>query len=323
MLTDGFENFDLMILIENIDDISEPYRNAAVTIGNFDGVHIGHQALFHQVIEKADDMHGVSVAITFEPHPLRVLTENSHPPLITLYEQKVELIERAGLDVLICIPFTREFAAISARSFVKDLLIDRVGMKAVVVGKDYTFGRNREGNLDLLRRLGEELGFRVFVLDWIKGANSLEARSSSTRIRDLVHKGDMEAARKLLGRHYQIRGTVETGRNRGGKLLGFPTANIKLYDELCPKSGVYAVVVECEDGERFKGVANIGYSPTFEDNIFTVEVHILDFDRNIYGQKIRVNFIRRVRDEKKFSGLSELSSQIKRDVEKARKIVSL
>ena len=312
-----------MELIENIQTISEPYQNAVVTIGNFDGVHIGHQALFHQVIEKAEEIEGVSVAITFDPHPLRVLTKNGYPPLITLYEQKLELIERAGLDVLICIPFTKEFAAVSARSFVKDILVDRVGMKAVVVGKDYTFGKKREGNLALLKELGEQLDFKVFVLDWIKGADSLEARSSSTRIRDLVREGKMEKARKLLGRYYQIRGTVETGRNRGGKLLGFPTANIKLYDELCPKTGVYAVTVECQDGRKFKGVANIGYSPTFDDHVFTVEVHILDFHENIYNQKIRVNFIRRIRDEKKFSGISELSDQIKKDVETAREILSL
>ncbi len=314
---------EIMELIENIQAISEPFNNAVVTIGNFDGVHIGHQALFHQVIERAEEIEGVSVAITFEPHPLRVLAKNGYPPLITLYEQKLELVEKAGLDVLICIPFTKEFASVSARSFVKDILVDRVGMKAVVVGKDYTFGKQREGNLALLQELGEEFDFKVFVLDWIKGAGSAEARSSSTRIRDLVREGKMEKARKLLGRNYQIRGIVESGRNRGGKLLGFPTANIKLYDELCPKTGVYAVTVESQDGRKFKGVANIGYSPTFDDHVFTVEVHILDFNENIYNQKIRVNFINRIRDEKKFAGISELSDQIKKDVETAREILSL
>jgi riboflavin kinase / FMN adenylyltransferase len=312
-----------MRIFENLETITAPFENAVVTIGNFDGVHIGHQALFHEVIEKADEIDGTSVAITFEPHPLRILTKNSYPPLITLYEQKLELIEKAGLDVLICIPFTREFANISAQFFIKDILIDRIGMKAVVVGKDYSFGKNREGNLDLLNILGQKYGFKVFVLDWIRGAALIEARSSSTRIRDLVKEGQMEKAQKLLGRHYQIRGTVIGGRNRGGKLLGFPTANINIYDELCPRTGVYAVTVELEDGRKLKGVANIGYSPTFEDRIFTVEVHILDFEDNIYNQKIKVNFIQRIRDEKKFSGVSELSAQIKKDVETAREIISL
>jgi riboflavin kinase / FMN adenylyltransferase len=176
-----------MQIFENLETISTPFKNAVVTIGNFDGVHIGHQALFHEVIERADEIGGTTVAMTFEPHPLRVLTKNSYPPLITLYEQKVELIERAGLDVLICVPFTKEFADISAQSFIKDILIDRIGMKAVVVGKDYSFGKNREGNLDLLNTLGQKYGFKVFVLDWIKGATSIEDRSSSTVIRDLGH----------------------------------------------------------------------------------------------------------------------------------------
>lgn len=312
-----------MLIFDNLETISTPFKNAVVTIGNFDGVHIGHQALFHEVIERADEIGGTTVAMTFEPHPLRVLSNNSHPPLITLYEQKVELIERAGLDVLICVPFTKEFAGISAQSFIKDILIDRIGMKAVVVGKDYSFGKNREGNLELLNSMGQKFGFKVFVLDWIKGATSFEARSSSTRIRDLVMEGQMEKAQKLLGRHYQIRGTVISGRNRGGKLLGFPTANINLYDELCPKTGVYAVNVELEDGRRLKGVANIGYSPTFEDRVFTVEVHLLDFNDNIYNQKIRINFIHRIRDEKKFSGIAELAAQIKKDVQTARDIITL
>ncbi len=313
----------IMKLICDINDITEPFENAVITIGNFDGVHIGHQALFHQVIEKADELGGVSIAMTFEPHPLRVLPNTSPPPMITLYEQKVELIERAGLDVLICLPFTNEFASIPAESFIKELLLDRIGMKAIVVGKDYTFGKNREGNLELLVQLGHKYGYKVHVLDWIKGAMAIETRSSSTRIRELVHDGEMERAQKLLGRFYQIRGTVVEGRDRGGKLLGFPTANIKLYDELCPKNGVYAVTVECENGSKHKGVANIGYSPTFDDNVFTVEVFILDFDKNIYGQKIRVNFIQRIRDEKKFTNISELSGQIEKDVKAARKRISL
>lgn len=312
-----------MQIFENLESIASPFKNAVVTIGNFDGVHIGHQALFHEVIKIADKMDGTSVAITFEPHPLRVLTKNNHPPLITLYEQKLELIEKSGLDVLVCVPFTREFAAVSATSFIRDILMDRIGMKAVVVGKDYTFGKNREGNLDLLKELGDQYGFEVFVLDWIKGANTVESRSSSTIIRELVMEGQMEKAETLLGRNYQIRGTVISGRNRGGKTLGFPTANIKLYDELCPKTGVYAVTVELEDGRKLKGVANIGYSPTFNDHVFTVEVHILDFNESIYNQKIRANFIRRIRDEKKFSDISELSAQIKKDVKTAQNILSL
>ncbi|BBO80217.1 riboflavin biosynthesis protein [Desulfosarcina ovata subsp. sediminis] len=310
-----------MKIIQDINSITEPFKSAVITIGNFDGVHIGHQALFHEVIERADAMDGTAVAITFDPHPIRVITNNGHPPLITLNEQKTELIEKAGIDVLICIPFTMEFAALSARTFVEEVLIRRIGMKAIVVGEDYTFGNNREGNVELLKRFGEEMGFSVVVADWIQSVREKNARISSTSIRQLVMEGDVISASRMLGRNYQIRGTVAHGRDRGGRLLGIPTANIILQDELCPKLGVYAVIVEC-DGKRYQGVANIGFSPTFGDHIFTVEVHILDFNQNIYDQRIMVDFVQRLRNEKKFSGIDELIEQIRQDIIDARKILA-
>jgi riboflavin kinase/FMN adenylyltransferase len=310
-----------MKVFNHLDQIIEPFKHAVITIGNFDGVHIGHQALFHEAIEKAEAIGGTSVAMTFDPHPLRVMKQNNHPPLITLYEQKSELMERTGIEVLICVPFTREFAAQTAEQFVRDLLVQKIGMKAIVVGQDYSFGKNRQGDLELLKSFGPEYGFEVIVAGWIKSARALAERISSTRIRQLVADGRMEHAEKMLGRHYQIRGKVVTGRDRGGKLLGIPTANINLHDELCPKTGIYAVTVECE-GKQHRGVANIGYSPTFEDHEFTVEVHILDFSDNIYGKKIRVNFIKRIRDEKKFSDISELIAQIKLDIAAAYEILA-
>lgn len=310
-----------MELVENIDKIEKPYKNAVITIGNFDGVHIGHQALFHEVIEKADTIGGTSIVMTFDPHPVRVLKQNGHLPLITLNEQKIELIENSGIDVLICIQFNKAFAAISAKEFIEDLLLKCIGMKAIVVGKDYTFGRNREGNLELLQTYADNLGFEVIIADWVQTSKGLPNRISSTRTRELVMAGEVAEAKKLLGRYYQIRGVVTTGRNRGGRLLGFPTANITLHDELCPKNGVYAVTVDCME-KKYLGVANIGYSPTFDDGVFSVEVHILDFNENIYGQKIRVNFVQRIRDEIKFSDITELSDAIRKDIEKARKILS-
>jgi riboflavin kinase/FMN adenylyltransferase len=310
-----------MEVFNHLDQIIEPFKNAVITIGNFDGVHIGHQALFHEAIEKAVTIGGTSVAMTFEPHPLRVMKPNDHPPLITLYEQKAELIERSGIDVLICVPFTREFAAQSAEQFVRDLLVQKIGMKAIVVGQDYSFGKNREGDLDLLKSFAPQYGFEVIVAAWIKSARALTERISSTKIRELVMDGQMERAEKMLGRNYQIRGKVVAGRDRGGKVLGIPTANINLHDELCPKTGIYAVTVECE-GNQHRGVANIGYSPTFEDHVFTVEVHIFDFNANIYGKKIRVNFIKRIRDEKKFANISELIHQIKLDIAAAKEILA-
>lgn len=309
-----------MQLIESIDQITKPFANAVITIGNFDGVHIGHQALFREVIERAELLRGTSIAMTFEPHPLRVLTDQRNPPLITLYEQKKELIEKVGLDVLICIPFSREFAEMSATAFVEDLLVKRIGIKAVVVGKDYSFGRNREGDIPMLRALGERLGFEVIIADWIHSSKASQSRISSTRIREMVSEGQVYDARRMLGRYYQIRGVVVRGRNRGGKLLGFPTANIELQDELCPKTGIYAVTVEW-NAQQYPGVANIGYSPTFDDHLFTVEVHIMDFQDDIYGKKIKVNFVKRIRDEIKFPSLEALSDQIREDVKTAKAIL--
>jgi riboflavin kinase/FMN adenylyltransferase len=310
-----------MLHIQNLSDISHPFKRAVVTIGNFDGVHIGHQALFYEVIERSHVMDGTSIAITFEPHPLRVLKKDSSPPLITMFEQKVELIERSGMDVLISIPFTLEFAAISARSFVEDLLVRRIGMKAIVVGEDYAFGKNREGNIALLNSLAPRLGFEVIVTGMIRTLQGTLERISSTAIRELVQAGEMPHACRMLGRHFQIRGTVVAGRDRGGKLLGFPTANLKLDDELCPRAGIYAVTVETQ-GRLLQGVANIGYSPTFDDFQFTVEVHILDFKKMIYGQRIRVNFIKRIRDEMKFPSLAALREQIAEDAQTARQLLT-
>jgi len=310
-----------MKLIENIEEIDTPFHNAVITIGNFDGVHIGHQALFHTVMEQADMRNGTAIAMTFEPHPIRVLKNNGHPPLITPYAQKIELIGKSGIDVLICVPFTRKFAAITAKEFVLDVLLERVGVQAIVVGKDYTFGKNREGNLNLLKSYAEAFDFELIVVDWIPVSNNISPRISSTRIRELLIDGKVSEAHNLLGRYYQISGIVSPGRNRGGKLLGFPTANIKLKEELYPKNGIYAVTVDCL-GEKRQGVANIGYSPTFDDNELTVEVHILDFNEDLYGQSINVKFIERIRDEIKFSGIDALSKQIAGDVLKARDVLT-
>ena len=310
-----------MKLIENLEEIVNPFHNAVITIGNFDGVHIGHQALFHTVMEEADMRKGTAIAMTFEPHPIRVLKNNGHPPLITPYPQKIELIATSGIDVLICVPFTREFAAITAKEFVLDVLLGRMGIQAIVVGKDYTFGKNREGNLNLLKSYAEAFDFEVIVVDWIPVSNNTSSRISSTRIRELLLDGKVSEAHNLLGRYYQVSGIVSPGRNRGGKLLGFPTANIKLKEELYPKNGIYAVTVDCL-GKNYQGVANIGYSPTFDDNELTVEVHILDFDKDLYGQSINVKFIERIRDEIKFSGISALSQQIAQDVLRARDILT-
>ncbi|MEJ5359904.1 MAG: bifunctional riboflavin kinase/FAD synthetase [Desulfobacterales bacterium] len=309
-----------MRLIQDLSEIAAPFPNAVITIGNFDGVHIGHQALFYEVIERAHNIGGTSIAMTFEPHPLRVLRDDLAPPLITLWEQKAELIERSGIDVLICIPFTRRFAAMSARSFVRDILVAKIGMKVIVLGEDYAFGRNREGNVALLQEMAPEFGFEVVVTSLVRTVQGIPQRISSTAVRELVQAGEMQQACKMLGRNFQIRGTVVPGRDRGGKLLGYPTANLDVQNELRPKTGIYAVTVETRFGHHL-GVANIGYSPTFDDHQYTVEVHILDFHESLYGERIRVNFVKRLRDEEKFSSLEALKRRIAADIEEARRIL--
>ena len=194
-------------------------------------------------------------------------------------------------------------------------------MRAIVVGEDYAFGKNRQGNIELLKSLAPQLGYEVVVTSMVRTVRGMSERISSTAIRELVLAGKMEQACKMLGRHFQVRGTVVPGRDRGGRLLGVPTANLALEDELRPKSGIYAVTVEVR-GKPYKGVANIGYSPTFDDRQFTVEVHILDFNESIYGEKIRVNFVRRLRDETKFEGIDALRRQIETDIDAARRVFS-
>lgn len=309
-----------MKLIENIKDIKEPLNNSVITIGNFDGVHKGHQAIFHQAIKKAKKIKGISIVITFDPHPLRALGQPG-PPLITRRDQKIELIKLAKIDYLLCLPFTKEFAQTPPKDFIYNFLLARLGMKAIIVGPDTLFGKDRKGDISLLKTEGKKAEFSVLVPDWINDTKTSNERISSTKIRKLVMDGQVKDIPEYLGRFYQIRGKVIKGRNRGGSQLGFPTANIKLHDELCPKFGVYAVEVECTKG-KFSGVANIGYSPTFEDHMFTIEVHILDgFSSDIYDTRIRVNIIERLRDEKKFSDIKDLSLQITKDIEKTKEIL--
>jgi riboflavin kinase/FMN adenylyltransferase len=256
--------------------------------------------------------------MTFNPHPIRVFDSSNGPPLITPHEQKVQLIEDAGIDVFIVVEFTREFAQMTAHDFVHDIIHKKIGARAVVVGPDYRFGNKREGDIPFLSQMGRRLDFEVHVITDLT-VNGREVSSST--IREFVMAGDFKKARKMLGRDYQVAGRVIEGRDRGGRLLGFPTANLQLIDELTPKPGVYATEVFI-DGQRYEGATNIGYSPTFKNGAFSVETHILDFSGDIYGKIIQVRFVERLRDEKTFSGPEELSAQISKDVQRARKVLA-
>lgn len=305
-----------MNIIHDLNELTEPLRNPVLTIGNFDGVHKGHLALFAKVLERAKAINGQSVVMTFDPHPIKVMSPGNGPPLITPIEQKLELISNAGIEVILCLPFSFEFASMPAEDFVRDVLMDRIGVKEIVVGYDYSFGNKRQGNVSLLREMGNTLGFRVHVTGPI---HLDDAVISSTSIRRFVQQGNLVDAKKFLGRDYQIGGTVVKGKGRGGRLLGFPTANLKPIDELIPKRGVYAVIVRIDDKD-YCGVTNIGYNPTFGDDTLSVETHILDFSENIVGRKIKVRFIQRLRDEMTFGDVKELSDRIAQDIEQAREL---
>ncbi len=305
-----------MTFISDLDQLGEPLTNPVLTIGNFDGMHKGHLALFDKVKERARSIKGQSAVMTFEPHPIKVMMEGNGPPLITPTRQKLRLIEETGIDVIFCIPFTREFAAISARDFVKDILLDKIGIKELVVGYDYTFGRGREGNIELLKEMGNHLGFEVHVMDPVRINHTLV---SSTSIRNMIRDGNLKEAKELLGRDYQVSGTVVRGKNRGDRLLGFSTANLDLVDELIPKRGVYAVKVHIDD-QTYYGLTNIGYNPTFGEGVFSVETHILDLSRDLLGKTIMLDFIERLRDEKTFGSPKELAEQIGQDIVRAREL---
>ena len=308
-----------MELYRNLADIKKPSADSYVTVGNFDGVHLGHQMLFSEVVTNAYNNKGTSVVVTFDPHPLQVLRPEIGIKLISTYEQKVELISYAGIDVLVVIPFTKEFAKTSAESFVDDILISTIGVKELVVGYDYAFGKGRQGNIEFLKEQGEQKGFPVSVVEPFYVDDML---ASSTKVRELVNEGRMMDVKKLLGRSYQIRGMVQEGKKRGGPVVGFPTANLHISEEdLCPRHGVYVTQV-VYDGKCYGGVLNIGYNPTFGGNQLSVETHIFDFNQEIYGKKIKINLLKFLRGEQKFSGPAELADQIKEDIRQAKKILS-
>lgn len=301
------------------DQIRGLEKGSCVTIGNFDGVHIGHQRLIARVRDRAASLGLPSVVITFDPHPLRFFTGRKTPPFITLSQQRAELIGRLGIDNLLCLEFNQALASMDPEDFVRNILVDGLHTRELVIGYDYAFGKGRGGNYALLSVLGQRWGFSVEQLAPVMVDQAIV---SSTRIRDLVEAGDVWGAKPLLGRFYRVSGTVVHGQNRGGRLLGFPTANVHLVDELFPKTGVYCCWAEL-DGQVHQAVANIGYNPTFGNDVLSVEVYIMDFSADLYGRELKVHFVQRLRGERKFSGLDELKAQIGKDVTLGRTVLAL
>ena len=308
-----------MTVIEGLSNLNFSPRGPVVCVGNFDGVHVGHQALFRKVMERALAIGGRSVAITFDPHPVRVLNPAGGPPLLTVKPRKEELIAEMGLDYLINVQFTRQFAALSARDFVNKILIRKIRLKELVIGYDQAFGAGRQGGVEFIQEAGREMGFPVHVV----GPVMIDGEAaSSTRARQMIQDGQVQEVVPILGRPYQISGRVVKGHDRGGRILGFPTANLRLINEVVPAKGVYAVKAEMEGGPALMGVTNVGHNPTFGGQDLSVETFILDFEKDLYGQFVRLNFMARLRDEMKFESFKELAAQIGRDVELARKVLA-
>jgi len=309
--------------MEVITDLENyPYiHNGVITVGTFDGVHLAHQAVIQRVITLAQSLKAVSTAVTFEPHPRLLLNKDTekHISILATIEEKIELISGLGVDRLVIIPFTKEFSEISPESFIVDILYKTIGMHTFIIGYRHGFGKNRAGNVAFLRELEENYDFKVFVQEPIANQYGL---ISSTRIREFIEQGNIEAARNCLGRHYSLSGMVIPGDGRG-KSIGYQTANIQLNNpyKCIPADGVYAVYITIE-GTAYSGVMYVGTRPTFHLSEKSLEVHIFDFKNVIYEKTIKVIVIQRIRGDKQFKSIESLREQINVDIVNAKKILN-
>jgi riboflavin kinase/FMN adenylyltransferase len=301
-----------MRIFESLD-FSERFVNPVLTIGNYDGLHLGHKRIMERIQEKARDLNGTSMLMTFHPHPLTILRPDKFIGLITPLHVKKRLIEEAGIDVLIIIPFTDDFRDITPEAFVDNLLVKKLGIKGLIVGYDFKFGKEGKGNVEHLAFHSTEYGFFFEI----QGAITFDGEKvGSNRIRKMIQEGDVGKAALHLDRPYMIEGTVVKGEGRG-RTIGFPTINLKTEFPLIPKRGVYIADVDV-GGKRYSAVTNIGYNPTFDGQSLTIETYILDFSGDLYDQEIALYFLERIRDEVRFSSVDELKERIWKDVEVAR-----
>jgi riboflavin kinase/FMN adenylyltransferase len=306
-----------MLIFSNEEKQIPKMPSLCLTLGIYDGVHVGHQKIIRRVIERAKEIGGSSCVVTFDPHPREVLMPDAAPDLLTSTKKKIELLEALGVDSVCLIRFTREFAQVEAREFVKDFLINTLHTRAIIEGYDWRFGKGRKGDVELLREIGKENGYEVEQVDGVVVDGQVV---SSTLTRKLILEGDLDTTASYLGRRYSITGDIVEG-SRLGREIGFPTANIEPHHEAIPPNGIYAVRVKVA-GARKNGTLNIGVRPTVtEARRRTIEVHIMDFYQDIYNEEIEVTFVEKLRDEKKFPSLDALTEQIKKDVEKARQVL--
>jgi riboflavin kinase/FMN adenylyltransferase len=306
-----------MDVITDIDAFPRSLPLPIITIGNFDGVHLGHQAIFRTLVQRAREIGGTSVVLTFDPHPLKVLAPQYCPPLITSTAKKLSLLAACNLDIVLCLPFTQELADLTPTAFVQSVLVGTIGIREIYVGYNFAFGKGREGTIALLQALGGQQGFRVHTVTPI----AVEGRVvSSSGIRQWIQQGSVHEAARLLGRPYSLSGTIVEGFQKGRE-LGFPTANVRSTAELIPGRGVYAVLVEWR-AQRFEGVANIGYNPTFGRTQLSIEIHLFNFSKQLYAETVEVFFVKKIRDEQAFPSVSDLVQQIGRDVEVAHTLLT-
>ena len=311
-----------MELIRGLHNIRAEHHGCVATIGNFDGVHLGHQAVIGQLSEKASDLHLPALLITFEPQPLEYFSalrgesagKLAIPPRLTRLREKVQALKRLAIDRVLCVQFDREFAAIKAQDFIQQILLDGLGVKYLVVGDDFRFGAGREGDFALLQAAGEKHDFQVVSMHSFMIDNE---RVSSTLIRHALESGDMNSAEKLLGRPYRMSGRVSHGEKRGRE-FGFPTANIHIHRKAASVAGIFAVEVYGLDQEPMIGAASIGTRPTVDGTTCILEVYLLDFDGDIYGRHVHVDFLKKIRDELKFDSIDELKLAIADDVKQVK-----
>ena len=307
-----------MQIIRHIDDPALAFEGASVTLGNFDGIHLGHQELIKNTVDDARRLGVCSAVLTFEPHPLRVLAPDRAPKMLLTHKDKMQLLQALGVDCVVIQQFDRAFAAIPAQEFVRKYLRERLHAKKVWVGKDLRFGKGRGGDIENLRAWGAQLEYAVGVVEPVMVAGE---RVSSSRIRELIGSGAVAAVQPMLARYYFISGKVVPGHRRGRE-LGFPTANIVSRAEIVPRDGIYATLFHL--GEKvLPSVTSVGLNPTFGAGPRTVESYILHFDRDIYGESVQVSFVARLRDELNFASVTSLIEQIHVDIADAKKILAV
>lgn len=300
-----------------IFDPEEPIDDhTSATIGNFDGVHLGHKKIIKSIKEIASKKGLSTCVITFHPHPQKVL-QNIDVPLLVPIRERLRLLEKEGVDYTACYTFTKDISRISAKDFITDILVGKLNVKHLIVGPDFSFGKKREGNAELLQELGNEHGFETEVIEPVLIDNEIV---SSTTIRNLLLNGNTRKAAKLLGYNFYIEGQVKQGERRGRK-IGFPTTNMETDWDILPKTGVYATHALIDD-KKFDSITNVGYRPTFGNNKILIETHVFDFDSEIYGKVIKVEFVERIREEERFESVDALVAQIKKDVEKVKKVLT-